>query len=217
MSLTVEYIENSGLRTRVLRAEGHRQHVVFLHGIGARGERWRDAAEGCVEAGHPALALDFPGHGGSTKGDGPDYNSPGFARAVAAVLDECGVAEACVVGTSLGGHVAALLALARPDLVERLVLVGPLGFVPLGDQASATMAQAVVDTGRAGIEAKLRRLVYDDARLVTPELVDAEFSINNSPGASDALRQLAGYLRHDLDRDLVGSALREGEPRCPAC
>jgi 3-oxoadipate enol-lactonase len=53
----------------------------------------------------------------------PEHGVAELARDAAALLDRLGVARAHVLGASLGGFVAQELALARPDLVERLVLV----------------------------------------------------------------------------------------------
>ncbi len=68
------------------------------------------------------IAADTRGHGETDKPDGP-YSIAGFAADWAALLDRLQVKQACVVGLSQGGMVAQALALERPDLVSRLVLV----------------------------------------------------------------------------------------------
>jgi pimeloyl-ACP methyl ester carboxylesterase len=65
------------------------------------------------------VGVDRPGYGGS-EADG----SGAAAGDIAAVLDHLGFATAGVAGWSTGGQVAAQLAARRPDLVDRLVLLG---------------------------------------------------------------------------------------------
>jgi pimeloyl-ACP methyl ester carboxylesterase len=69
------------------------------------------------------LAPTQRGHGGS---DRPDvgYRIEDFAADVVAFMDATGVASAAVVGHSMGSLVAQEVALARPDRVSHLVLVG---------------------------------------------------------------------------------------------
>lgn len=55
--------------------------------------------------------------------EGGAYSVPNLASHAAALLDHLDVEKAHVLGTSLGGFVAQELALRRPDLVDRLVLV----------------------------------------------------------------------------------------------
>ena len=182
--------------------------VVFLHGVGARADRWRSTMARCAGAGYRTLAVDFPGHGSSSKGPAQPYGAPAFAHVVGQLLEELGLERPVLVGTSLGAHVAALLAVERPRRVAGLALVGPLGIVPVGAAGREAMATAVVDTSRTGVEAKLRRLVHDDATLVTEEWIDEERSVNSSPGAAAALAAMALYFRTRLDEDVIDDALR---------
>jgi pimeloyl-ACP methyl ester carboxylesterase len=66
------------------------------------------------------VAPDLRGFGETALPDGPFV----YAADAAALLDALGIERAHVVGVSLGGHVGLDLALARPELVDRLVLVG---------------------------------------------------------------------------------------------
>jgi pimeloyl-ACP methyl ester carboxylesterase len=85
----------------------------------------------------PLLAPDLPGHGHSDSpapgvGTRPDANAADLAVVIDAVAPEAGL----IVGMSLGGLTAIALAAARPDLVERLVLVDITPGVT-GDKAKA--------------------------------------------------------------------------------
>jgi pimeloyl-ACP methyl ester carboxylesterase len=73
----------------------------------------------------PVITLDLPGHGASDNAASPSitYSFPGYAGAVAAVLDALGVKSVDVVGWSLGGHVGLQL-LAVDDRVRSLLIAG---------------------------------------------------------------------------------------------
>ncbi len=90
--------------------------VLLLHAGIADRRMWAPQLEALSAAGHRVLAPDLPGFGETALEPGTiDY--VGYA---AALLDGPGA----VVGCSFGGRIALELALARPELVDRLVLVG---------------------------------------------------------------------------------------------
>ena len=101
--------------------------LVYLHGAG--GLRWGKALDALATRFH-VYALDLPGFGGSTLAD--DVNSiPDAADVVAAAMAELGRGERMhLIGTSLGGRVAAWLAVRHADRVDRLVLESPAAFRP---------------------------------------------------------------------------------------
>jgi pimeloyl-ACP methyl ester carboxylesterase len=97
--------------------------VVLVHGLSGNWQNWLEAIPTLVEAGHRAIALDLPGFGHSEM-PGEPISIPGYGRAVGGVLDALGVVgPATVVGSSMGGFIAAEIAIAQPERVERLVLV----------------------------------------------------------------------------------------------
>ena len=111
--------------------------------------------------------------------------SRGFVKDFA---DAAGLARAAVVGTSLGGHVCGMFACDHPDHVSAVALVGSVGIIPIGPEASAIVRDNVKNTTREGIAGKLQ-LVFAKKALITEALIDEEFRINNSPGAVAAVRQ----------------------------
>jgi 3-oxoadipate enol-lactonase len=96
--------------------------VVLLHNIFCD-RRVFDGVVASLRNRHRTIAIDFRGHGASGLGHRP-YDVGDLVADVVAVLDHEGVARAVVVGQSLGATVALELALAHPDRVERLVLMG---------------------------------------------------------------------------------------------
>lgn len=194
--------------TRVLEVPGNDPPVVLLHGAGARADRWRSSLSVLGAQGLRALALDLPGHGFASKGPGPEYSVVGFAAFVAAALDELAVTSAVLIGTSLGAHVAARLALDRPSLAARLVMVGPTGLLPLGEPMRDSIAANLRDVTPRGMRRKLARVVaHGDA--IDEAWVTEEWRSNSSPGAAESFEALAGYVEAHLDEDAVGDELKE--------
>lgn len=95
--------------------------VLFLHGAGGTQENWRFQMRHLGPKWH-AVAVDLPGHGDS-QGEGscsvPEYRD--FAREF---LDALTLSRVVLVGHSMGGGIAQSFALAYPDRLAALVLVG---------------------------------------------------------------------------------------------
>lgn len=99
--------------------------VVLLHGVGGGRAIWGEGGSATVQAlaagGAHAIAIDLPGYGDSPL---PDHLTlPGMADAVAHTLHELGIARVVIVGHSMGGMVAQLIATRHAALVQGLVLV----------------------------------------------------------------------------------------------
>ena len=106
--------------------------LVLIHGRTADHNDWNGITQRFAARYH-VIALDLRGHGAS---DYPgEYALPDMARDVVALLDELGFGRARLVGHSLGGAVAYLVALTWPDRVERLVLEDVAPPFPMKDRA----------------------------------------------------------------------------------
>ena len=135
-----------GVRLRWLEVPGPSEPPrVFIHGLGSA------AAAHLVEAAlHPALLPartllpDLLGHGLSDRPGDFGYTLDDHAQALSVALDTAGVRAADVVGHSLGGAVALVLAHRRPDLVGRLVLAEP-NLDPWDGQRSPSIARQSVE------------------------------------------------------------------------
>ncbi|MEJ6510599.1 MAG: alpha/beta fold hydrolase [Acidimicrobiales bacterium] len=92
--------------------------ITLLHGFTQTAECWGSFADQLATS-HPILAIDLPGHGGSAEIRGDLTQS--------AAMIASAITPNIVIGYSLGGRIALHLALAFPDLVERLVLIGATG------------------------------------------------------------------------------------------
>jgi len=162
----------AGERIVVDRLRGTAPAYVFLHGLGSvrDGEKSRALLRHAHARGRAAARFDFRGHGESSGRIGAVTFTELLADA-GAVLDAVG--PAVLVGSSLGGLVAAHLAAARPRDVRAVALLSPaFGFLPhmrdlLDDQgrlhtgegvAFAIEERALADAARHDEQALPRRL-----------------------------------------------------------
>lgn len=94
---------------------------LFVHGAGGSGSVWIRQLEGLADTAR-VLALDLPGHGQSG-GDGC-ARIDDYAAAVGSFLEAARLGRIVLGGHSMGGAVAQALALAHPELLDGLILVG---------------------------------------------------------------------------------------------
>ena len=172
-----------GVRWRSRETEGLGEPVVFLHGLLASSASWQEVL-GPASAGRPGLALDLPGFGCSERPWPHDYTVSGEAAGLVGFLDAREIGRAVLVGNSLGGATALVLAAAHPERVSALVLVAPATAeitVPWpvralrarlsGEIALAMAAKPFVAFG-------LRRRLYARASRVTDQTIhDAWFPL----------------------------------------
>lgn len=148
--------------------------LLLLHGWGTSGRVWQSCLPGLVRD-HRVVTLDWRGCGRS------DHPAEGntIARITADLVHVVETLEITptVVGSSIGGIFATELALARPDLVERVVAVDSPGYWP-----SAGMLDKVLD---------LRQRLVDDRVGTLEGWVPNWFAPGTARGLADwTVRQL---------------------------
>lgn len=94
--------------------------VVLLHPLAMAGELWRPLMETTPQ--FRFIAVDARGHG-ATPWDRQPFTMQDMAADTAALIEALDVAPVGVVGMSMGGGTALLLAATRPELVGSLVLL----------------------------------------------------------------------------------------------
>ena len=101
--------------------------LVFLHGYGTDQTMWRYIAAR-FETSHSVITYDLTGSGRSdrTAYDKLKYGTlQGYADDLIEILDELDVSNVQVAAHSVGCMIAMLASIKRPDLFERLMLLGP--------------------------------------------------------------------------------------------
>ena len=169
---------------------GHRIHyhddgdgevVVFLHGSGngACGySNFKGNWPALVEAGYRCIVPDLIGYGYSDKPTEAQYTLDFFVECVQQTLAALGITRCTLVGNSLGGAIALGLALAQPQLVQRLVLMAPGGLNDLPDYLAMPGMAAMFKLfgspelpSEAMMKEFFAKAFVVDASVVTDELV----------------------------------------------
>ncbi|MCE9667498.1 alpha/beta fold hydrolase [Myxococcus stipitatus] len=206
---TVHWVPGGGA-VRVLEG-GQGPAVVLLHGRGGAASSWFVYLT-ALARGRRVLAVDLPGFGMSSPGDGPVRSAEDacrfFTGPVEALLEQLAPGPVAVVGHSLGGLVGLQLALRGRVPVERLALVDAMGLGP-------EMARKARLFFRAGPERLARSLgPWVWARLVPPvptplgqRLGELGYELHAVPQgrdeaarAFDALVPLTGPVFHVRER-----------------
>lgn len=213
---------------------GEGMPVLLLHGGGATAAQFAPLM-GAMQKEFHLFAVDRPGCGLTDK---IDYHGIQFrehaVNFVGGILDGLELPKAAIVANSMGGYWALVFALARPERVSKLVLLGePAGSGPPQANASAPPPSPKVPTIE-GMRAKWKGRLGMNIDHVAPEIWDEELAGANLPGAGlgwdsmveeFVLRQkLSTYaLRPDLkglrpetlfiwgDKDSMGTGAKMGQ------
>lgn len=210
----------------VRRVEGGGQHVVqleagpvdaplvvLLHGFTGAKENWLPLmAE--LSATHRVIAPDLPGWGESDREPGADYGVVAQSERIAAWLGTLPRTPDLLVGHSMGGHIAALVAARHPERVPRIALLSAAGvaFVP------NEFGRAVMDGGhpfavedRATLDRYLGLVFTDppfvpwpaDRALIARRIADHDFEV----AVLERLRGAEAFAVQPLLKDIRAPAL----------
>lgn len=187
--------------------------LVLLHGSGPGVSGWSNfgANLDVLSAHHRTIIVDQPGFGRSPA---PVLDRPYgdiAAQAVVALLDDLAIEQTDLLGNSMGGATAVRIALAHPERVRRLVLMGPGGIGvnvtgPRPTEGFKRLVDFSRDPTRERMVAWLETMVFDQS-LVTDELITSRFEAATAPGALEWFR---AFLSPHAARIAGG-----GEPEVP--
>lgn len=171
--------------------------LVFVHGLSGTWMNWLEQLP--VLAGERrVVALDLPGFGRSPMPARP-ISISGYARLLDRLCDELGLGATAFVGNSMGGCIAAQLALDFPERVERIALVSPAGVSTHAPAGSARMIAALRRLERPVVASAAWVATHAEAVARRPRLREATLGgVVRHPGllpAPLAAEQLRGAGR----------------------
>lgn len=184
--------------------------MLLLHGFTGSGLGWEELASGLSD--WHVIAPDLPGHGGTAA---PTGTMPDVARDLVELLDQLGVAQAVVVGYSMGGRLALHLAAHAPERLKGLVVVGATpGIVDDAERAARLadderLAQRIEEDLEAFVSDWENQPMFWSQRALTSETREAMRSVrlSHDPRAlAEALRMLGTGAQpplHERLRTLV--------------
>lgn len=192
---------------------GSGQPVAILHGLFGSARNWATIAQR-LAAHHRVIALDLRNHGASSWAETMDY--AGMAEDVRAAMAARGHRRFAVLGHSMGGKAAMVLALLNPGAVDRLVVVDiapialpapffgwiramrALDLAAIGRRADANRALTPAIPGADERAFLLQSLVFDDGR--------PRWQLNLA-ALEAALPTIAGFPRFPASTRYEGPAL----------
>lgn len=176
------FVDAGGYRTRYLRSGGSgKPPLVLLHGVTGHAEAY--ARNLAAHGEHfDTWAIDLIGHGYSAKPQHP-LEIPHYVDHVVRFLDSIGAERASFSGESLGGWVAARLAIDHPDRVHRIAL-NTMGGTMANPQVMQRLYTLSMDAARdpswERVRARLEWLMADPS-MVTDDLIRTRQRIFQQP------------------------------------
>lgn len=168
------------------QASAERPTLVFLHGSGPGASGYSNFHKNFpffAELGFHVLVPDYLGYGLSDKPTNIAYTSSLHVEVLHELLSKKGVRRAVMIGNSLGGAIAFQYALAYPEQIERLVVMGPGGVEEPALWAggmSGLVAMAGVIQGRKTDRESFRELLQHIVafpQTITEEVIDSRLPV----------------------------------------
>ena len=163
--------------------------VLLLHGIGGSVEiDWFHNFK-ALAARNQVYGPDMVGFGLTEKPKFP-YSLEGEARFIEGFMDALEIDRASLVGVSLGGGIAMQCAVQYPDRVDKLVIVGSVGFGreihPLFKVLSIPLlGELLLRPSLESSEKSWKTIVYDTS-VVTKETIARDYELSKLPGFKKA-------------------------------
>lgn len=175
--------------------------LLLIHGFSASLHTWEPWVAALGDD-YRLISLDLPGHGLTRAPEGYDASIEAFRDVVAEFVAARGLTRFALAGSSMGGNVAWEYALAHPEQVEALILVGasgwedtraevadePAAFRILRDPVWGPILRDLDNTRliRQGLQAS-----FFDPSFVDDAMVRRYAELSRAPGHRDILLQMA--------------------------
>jgi pimeloyl-ACP methyl ester carboxylesterase len=202
----------------VYHESGQGEPLVFLHGVyvGASSYEWSKVYPHFAGT-HQVLALDLLGFGESERADVLLSAADHVRAIVEFIRAKSGGERASIVASGLGAGFAAILAAQHPEMVQRLILVMPVGQVAFGRRRLPKRYRLftripLLNRGfyrrylstRIQIRAWLRNFGFVDPERVTEETIEVLTNCAQQFGADRAIAQwMSGRFDLDLENRLA--------------
>ncbi len=138
--------QRGDVRLASLDFGGSGREVVLLHGLAGHAGEWEDTARWLTDK-YRVIAFDARGHGRSERYPA-DVSRSAYVEDACFLIEELAQPPVTLIGQSLGGQTALLLAAQRPDLVEALILAdagaGGKGSMKAAEQAANDLGRSLL-------------------------------------------------------------------------
>ena len=158
LNMHFQYLKVANVHVRYLATESKGDPVLLIHGLGGSIESWLNNIEAISSHKLQVIALDLPGFGLSDKPK-ITYDIEYYSKFISKFIRRLRIdsRSLCIIGNSLGGHIAAEFAINYPLRVSKLVLVSPAGV------KAKTVQQ--VRRNLSGIDKNVKSIDYNYAKM----------------------------------------------------
>jgi pimeloyl-ACP methyl ester carboxylesterase len=123
----VKYAElNDGIRLAYIDEGKGSETILMIHGLGSYLPAWKKNISE-LSKNYRVIAVDLPGYGKSSKAPHSGLMTF-YAGVIGELIQKLDLGPVNLAGHSMGGQISMVLALEKPELVKRLILVDPAGF-----------------------------------------------------------------------------------------
>jgi pimeloyl-ACP methyl ester carboxylesterase len=171
------------LRVRYVDLGGG-EPVLLVHGLGGSVESWANNI-GELAKNLRVIAIDLPGFGLSDKPT-MNYTIRFYTKFVFQFLKELQLGRVSIVGSSLGGQVAAEVAINPPSIVKKLVLISPAGALPRSFKGTPALWKYVKVVNAKSVQQVKQALFAVDNKPVDDSYARLVFEKISMPGAKEA-------------------------------
>ena len=186
------FLNVAGVRLH-MRDTGPRdaEALILLHGFGSSLHTWEPWAETLSED-YRVIRFDLPGFALTGSDPTNDYSDARGIEILTALMDQLGLADATIIGNSIGGRLAWMFAVAQPDRVAKLVLISPDGFASPGfEYGKQAEVPASINLMRYFLPAPLVKMslapAYADPSRMTDEMVTRYHDLMLGPDVRSAM------------------------------
>ncbi len=167
--------------------------LLLIHGFGGDLNNWLFNVDELARQ-HTVISLDLPAHGGSAVRLPENSDLAGLASFVLQCVDALGHRQIAVLGHSMGGAIAAQMALLAPERISRLALVSPCG---LAEDINMAYVNGFIEAESRRDLKPVLGLLLADPDAVSRSMVDDTLKYKRLDGVREAL----GTLRDQLFAD----------------
>ncbi|XP_077880031.1 sn-1-specific diacylglycerol lipase ABHD11 isoform X2 [Ictidomys tridecemlineatus] len=191
------------LSYRLLDGETTLPAIVILHGLFGSKNNFNSIAKALAQqTGRRVLTVDARNHGDSPHS--PDASYKAMCQDLQNLLPQLGLAPCALIGHSMGGKTAMLLALQRPELVERLIAVDISPVKTTGTSKFATYVAAMksIDIPDKMPLSQARKLADKQLSHVIQDLAMRQYLLTN-------LVEVDGHFQWRMNLDVLAEHLDE--------
>lgn len=203
------------LSYKLLDGEAARPALVFLHGLFGCKTNFNSIAKALAQqTGRRVLTVDARNHGDSPHS--PDMSYEAMSQDLQDLLPQLGLVPCVLIGHSMGGKTAMLLALQRPELVDRLIAVdiSPAETTSSSDFPTYMAAMKAIDIPDEVSRSCARKLANEQLSLVIQDIAVRQFLLTNlvEAGGRFVWRVNLDALAQHVDKIMAFPLCQESYP-----